>query len=516
MGRHSVLSLFNTLRWYRGAYFTWYLRLHHLADGHLQWRSWREHYSIAPMQDDGTVQWDSPSLDGGDRSVLDGWLRLDLDTTDFIAAPHGVMGWLQVREGRPTPVVHDPVDYFCQPTLITHFCEFMHLLAWASGLARSSSNGYTFVTLGEWYNSHLERAHRCPNIAAVREWLERSVRGFKSALSAIKGRLRAILYSRALERPFDTFVLSFDDECLSELRAAEMAQDRLAELEQYHGSASSAPALQSTALPLLSSLIRPPAEHQNPLAELEQYHGPASSAPALRNTALPPLSSLIRPLAEPPARLKGNLPPSLARTPAELNSLATKKPRLSEAAPSTPAATGPLSGSDPHEHLFAHIPEMDPHKEREMRQHMQNARRRNEASAAAARDSSSSAFVHLQPAGAPIVSDVEVITAISRATGKTVKETVAALESERRLGFSVYRLDEDDLHAVAAVRDLIALHKQAAESAPARFGPAALGTGQSRGRPADWKESAERVLEVIQEVRSAHAARLVVATSGTA
>ena len=141
-----------------------------------------------------------------------------------------------------------------------------------------------------------------------------------------------------------------------------------------------------------------------------------------------------------------------------------------------------------------------------MRQDLQNARRRNEAKTAAARDSSSSAFVHLQPVGAPIVSDVEVINAISRATGKTVKETAAALESERRFDFPVYRLDEDDLHALAAVRDLIALHKQAAESAPACFGPAALETGQGRGRPADWKESAQRVLEVIQEVRRARAA----------
>ena len=144
-------------------------------------------------------------LNGGDRSVLDGWLRLDLDTTDFIAAPHGVMGRLQHQGGQSLPVVHDPMDYFCQPMLITKFCEFMHILACASGLAATSSEGYTFITLGDWYNSHLERAHRCPDINAVRMWLERSVRGFTSALIAIKMRLRAILYSPTVERPFDTF-----------------------------------------------------------------------------------------------------------------------------------------------------------------------------------------------------------------------------------------------------------------------------------------------------------------------
>lgn len=244
--RHATLSQLNELRQYRAAYFTWHLRVG--KDMVVSDRM--ERYSIASM------------LDGGDRSVLDGWLRLDLDTTDFIAAPHGVMGRLQHQDGRSMPVVHDPMDYYCQPTLITKFCEFMHILACASGSAVTSSDGYTFVTLGEWYNSHLERAHRCPDITAVRVWLERSVRGFRSALMAIKMRLRAILYSPAFERPFDTFVLPFDAECLSELRSAEVTQeslaDRLAEWEQYHGATSSAPALQSMTLPLLSSLIKPP------------------------------------------------------------------------------------------------------------------------------------------------------------------------------------------------------------------------------------------------------------------
>ena len=105
----------------------------------------------------------------------------------------------------------------------------------------TSSDGYTFVTLGEWYNSHLERAHRCPDITAVRVWLERSVRGFKSALMAIKMRLRAILYSPAFERPFDTFVLSFDAECFSELRSAEVTQESLADRLAVSGSSTMAP-----------------------------------------------------------------------------------------------------------------------------------------------------------------------------------------------------------------------------------------------------------------------------------
>ena len=111
--RHATLSQLNELRQYRAAYFTWHLRVS--EDMAVSDRM--ESYSIASV------------LNGGDRSVLDGWLRLDLDTTDFIAAPHGVMGRLQHQDGRSMPVVHDPMDYFCQPTLITKFCEFMHILA---------------------------------------------------------------------------------------------------------------------------------------------------------------------------------------------------------------------------------------------------------------------------------------------------------------------------------------------------------------------------------------------------
>ena len=291
--RHATLSQLNELRQYRAAYFTWHLRVS--EDMAVSDRM--ERYSVASM------------LNGGDRSVLDGWLRLDLDTTDFIAAPHGVMGRLQHQDGQSLPVVHDPMDYFCQPTLITKFCEFMHILACASGLAATSSEGYTFVTLGDWYNSHLERAHRCPDITAVRVWLERSVRGFKSALMAIKMRLRAILYSPTVERPFDTFVLSFDAECFSELRSAEVTQeslaDRLAEGEQYLGSTSSAPALRSTTLPLLSSLVKPPAKPKGPATkrqELADGTSPTPATPAAKAPSKPksPMTKRGRSSARPP------------------------------------------------------------------------------------------------------------------------------------------------------------------------------------------------------------------------
>ena len=242
--RHPTLSKLNEMRQYRTAYFNWHLRV----DKRLVVPDRMEHYTVASM------------IDGGNRSVLNGWLGLELDTTDFIKAPHGVMGRLQCQDGRASPVEHDPRDYFCQPALITKLCEFLHILACASGLANTSTAGFTFVTFGEWYNSHLERAFRCPNMDSIRAWLERSVQGFKAALLAIKMRLRAILYNPAFESSFDTYVLDFDSECLSELYAAETTQDKLAdslsELSKYFGSSSGQEDLASMTLPLLSELSK--------------------------------------------------------------------------------------------------------------------------------------------------------------------------------------------------------------------------------------------------------------------
>ena len=87
--RHTTLGVLNELRQYRAAYFDWHLRV----DAALVVSARMQKYSIASM------------MDGGDRSVLDGWLRLELDTTDFIKAPHGVMGRLQHQDGRTAAIV---------------------------------------------------------------------------------------------------------------------------------------------------------------------------------------------------------------------------------------------------------------------------------------------------------------------------------------------------------------------------------------------------------------------------
>ena len=149
--RHVKLGLLNELRQYRGAYFDYHLR----AGGDATVTSRMQRYTVASM------------IEGGDRSVLEGWLRLEIDTTDFIKAPHGAMGRLQHQMGWSTPIVHEPVDYYCQPALVTKFCEFMHLLAVATGMAAESTSGYTFVTLGVWYNSHLEKALGCSDMTGV-------------------------------------------------------------------------------------------------------------------------------------------------------------------------------------------------------------------------------------------------------------------------------------------------------------------------------------------------------------
>ena len=71
--RHSTLSQLNELRQHRTAYFNWHLRV----GKDMAIATWSVLYC--------------PNLDGGDRTVLEGWLHLD-QTPQTSSGPHGGMG----------------------------------------------------------------------------------------------------------------------------------------------------------------------------------------------------------------------------------------------------------------------------------------------------------------------------------------------------------------------------------------------------------------------------------------
>lgn len=238
--RHATLGKLNELRQYRLAYLNHQICLDTTT---MTVPDKYRNYSLANMG-------------AKSSSVFDGWFALALETTDFISAPHGVLGLLQARDGKSIPYSVNPIDYACQPALISELCRFLQLLGNATlQLPAASNEGFTFVTLGEWYNNHLMRALRCGTPAETATWLRRSGDCWQSAMLAIGKRLRSLLYGR-LDGSTVTFVLNRDCDELEPLRTAEKLQDKTADVRaeiEFLTGASSSTVLPSLQLPLLSS-----------------------------------------------------------------------------------------------------------------------------------------------------------------------------------------------------------------------------------------------------------------------
>ena len=167
-----------------------------------------------------------------------------------------MLGLLQARDGKSVPYSVNPIDYTCQPALITDLCRFLQILGNATlQLPATSAGGFTFVSLGEWYNQHLMRALRCGSSQEVFTWLRRSAECWQAAMLSIGRRLRGLLHGR-LDGSTVTFVLNKDCDELEPLRTAERLQDKTAEMRteiEFLTGTSSTTALPSLQLPLLSS-----------------------------------------------------------------------------------------------------------------------------------------------------------------------------------------------------------------------------------------------------------------------
>ena len=247
--RHSTLAMLNELRMHRLAYFDYLLCLEtdpqSASFGTVPHRMLK--YSLASEHN---------------VTLLNGLLGLQFDTEDWIAAPHGLMGLKQRRDGALQPIVHDKRDYFCQPQLITELCQFLHVLLTGIGGVATSSSGFTFLTLGAFFSNHLNKATRQTTETQVVNWVIRASNQFQSALTAIRLRLRSIiLAARPADVTLKTHILEFDAACIQPLRNAERLveeiADRRAEQEALDGApsgSSSGAAHNSYSLPLLSKV----------------------------------------------------------------------------------------------------------------------------------------------------------------------------------------------------------------------------------------------------------------------
>lgn len=197
------------------------------------------------------------------RPLLDALLALKLtpsSTVDWVAAPYGVMGRQMCLQNRSTPDVHDPRDYFCQPELLTDVCEFLHIGLRGMGCADKSTEGFTMITLGEFFVKHLKLSVTLETDEAAYRWANRASNKFQLALQLVGENLRGVLRSQSLDKNLNTYVLPFDSEATHELREAEAMRRRKLEEEKEDPIFKKVGPSRSPGLPLLSQCPKKLAE----------------------------------------------------------------------------------------------------------------------------------------------------------------------------------------------------------------------------------------------------------------
>lgn len=173
-----TLARLNDLRPDRCEYFNYVLRVE-LNQPVVPERMMR--YTFATLQ--------SPTL-------LEQFLQFEFDKMDWIAAPHGLNGYLQALYSRAQPAVTDPRDYFSRVEQLNDLGEFGQRLFTALGCTIGDlDDGFDFKGLCAFYAKHLQCSWKCANQEDQIVWMEESAASFKSSLSLLGATLRQKIYS---------------------------------------------------------------------------------------------------------------------------------------------------------------------------------------------------------------------------------------------------------------------------------------------------------------------------------
>lgn len=206
----------------------------------------------------------SPDLvsDKSEDVLFEAFRRLSLRNTDFVKAPFGVLGRLQMLHGWAAPERHNPVDYFCQPQLVLNIAHFLHCVARAFGAADISASGYTHLTLGAFIAQHLQFAGALEKDSVKLTWLNRASACYQEAIARSFENMRArIFLNQLLSEPLNSYVLAFDDDCLAPIASAEAGRAEYARARarerEFAGDVYGEPSAthQQSTVPLLISAL---------------------------------------------------------------------------------------------------------------------------------------------------------------------------------------------------------------------------------------------------------------------
>lgn len=131
-----------------------------------------------------------------DPTLLEQFLQFEFDKMNWIAAPHGLNGYLQALHLRAQPAVTDPKDYFARVEQLNDLGEFGQRLFSSLGCTVGDlDDGFDFKGLCAFYARHLQCSWKCANQEDQLVWMEESVASFKSSLSLLGATLRQKVYS---------------------------------------------------------------------------------------------------------------------------------------------------------------------------------------------------------------------------------------------------------------------------------------------------------------------------------
>ena len=157
-------------------------------------------------------------------------VKFDFLNPALTEAPHGLFGYLQFRDGRPTADSIPAVDLFCELDFLAEFGDYLHRLVQILGLpgnlpgAVVTANGpppteFTIPVLFEYYAVYARQALTLTTLQQQYEWIIDGDRNIRWALSLKMQRIIQTVYSKEpASKTLNKSFLSMEDEPLKNMK----------------------------------------------------------------------------------------------------------------------------------------------------------------------------------------------------------------------------------------------------------------------------------------------------------
>ena len=224
--RNATLNTLNGLRPFRSEYFDYMLAVN-VATGVVDPQI-AKFYSIAAARDD---------------SFLMALCNLKMGSLRWVAAPHGLLGYLQARDGKSAPDNVKHIDEYVIPEVLRELGPFGQRLLTSIGMPSSLAGppgaltatmapyGFTFETYFAFYAEHIRMAARLATLREQIAWLMYADIQNAEVLTTAGRLLHSAIFSGTLQ-PINGEMVPYDIRPLSNLREKQASLLELAARRQ--------------------------------------------------------------------------------------------------------------------------------------------------------------------------------------------------------------------------------------------------------------------------------------------